>query len=132
MRISDWSSVVCSSDLGLSGGIDSALSAAVAVDALGAERVWCVMMPSRFTSRYSLADAAECTRLLGVRLDSVPIEPALDAFDRTIGTVLVCRIRNITYVNFHSPMLGLPLMATSTRVAHLTHGSALAGGRSCQ
>src|SRR3546814_11385131 len=83
MRISDWSSDVCSSDLpediysamvlglrdyvnrnrfpgvvlGLSGGIDSALSAAVAVDALGADRVWCVMLPSRFTSRESLEDA---------------------------------------------------------------------------
>ncbi len=57
--------------LGLSGGIDSALSAAVAVDALGADRVWCVMMPSRFTSQESLDDAAACATLLGCRLDTI-------------------------------------------------------------
>ena len=55
--------------LGLSGGIDSALSAAVAVDALGADKVWCVMLPSKYTSDDSLEDAAECARLLGVRHD---------------------------------------------------------------
>src|SRR3546814_14346400 len=60
--------------LGLSGGIDSALSAAVAVDALEPDRVWCVMMPSRFTSAESLEDAAECARLLGTRLDTIPLE----------------------------------------------------------
>ena len=54
--------------LGLSGGIDSALSAAVAVDALGPARVRCVMLPSRYTSRDSLEDADACARLLGVRL----------------------------------------------------------------
>ncbi|MEO8177124.1 MAG: NAD+ synthase [Sphingomicrobium sp.] len=65
--------------LGLSGGIDSALSAAVAVDALGADKVWCVMLPYTFTSPDSLADAAECARLLGCRHDVVPIGPAVDA-----------------------------------------------------
>src|SRR5205823_7312753 len=66
--------------LGLSGGIDSALSAAVAVDALGASRVRCVMMPSRYTSEDSLEDAAAVARLLGVALDTVPIEPPVKAF----------------------------------------------------
>jgi NAD+ synthase len=66
--------------LGLSGGIDSALSAAVAADALGPDRVRCIMMPSRYTSRESLDDAAHCARLLGTRLDEVPIEPAVEAF----------------------------------------------------
>ena len=66
--------------LGLSGGIDPALSAAVAVDALGRERVRCVMMPSRFTSKESLDDAAEVARLLGVAYDIVEIErPMLTA-----------------------------------------------------
>ena len=65
--------------LGLSGGIDSALSAAVAVDALGPDKVHCVMMPSKFTSQASLDDAAECARLLGVRHDIIPIVPAVDA-----------------------------------------------------
>ncbi|WP_324806079.1 NAD+ synthase [Sphingomonas sp. LY29] len=65
--------------LGLSGGIDSALSAAVAVDALGADRVRCVMMPSKYTSDHSLEDAAECARLLGVRHDVIPIVPGVNA-----------------------------------------------------
>ncbi len=61
--------------LGLSGGIDSALSAAIAADALGAERVRAVMLPSPYTSRDSLEDAASCARLLGIRYDTVPITP---------------------------------------------------------
>src|SRR5262249_37731164 len=56
--------------LGLSGGVDSALSAAVAADAFGSSRVWVVMMPSPFTSRESLEDAEACARLLGVRYDT--------------------------------------------------------------
>ena len=71
--------------IGLSGGIDSALTAAVAVDALGADRVRCVMMPSPYTSPDSLEDAAEVARLLGVRLDSVAIEPAMQAFSAHAG-----------------------------------------------
>nr|MBA3898203.1 NAD+ synthase [Sphingomonadaceae bacterium] len=63
--------------LGLSGGIDSALSAAVAVDALGADRVWCAMLPSRFTAGISESDAVECARLLGCRLDTIPIAEAM-------------------------------------------------------
>ncbi len=63
--------------LGLSGGIDSALSAAIAVDALGADRVRAVMLPSPYTSQHSLDDAAECARLLGIRIDTVPITPAM-------------------------------------------------------
>jgi NAD+ synthase len=65
--------------LGLSGGIDSALSAAVAVDALGPDRVSCVMLPSEFTSRESLEDAEECARLLGCRHDVVPIRAAVES-----------------------------------------------------
>ena len=62
--------------LGLSGGIDSALVAAMAVDALGPERVHCVMLPYRYTSSDSLADAADCAKALGVRYDIVPIAAA--------------------------------------------------------
>jgi NAD+ synthase len=58
----------------------SALCAAIAVDALGADRVWCVMLPSRYTSQESLDDAAGCAQMLGVRLDTVPIGPAVDGF----------------------------------------------------
>ena len=67
--------------LGLSGGIDSALSAAVAVDALGPDKVWCVMMPSRFTGQASLDDAAGCAAMIGCRLDTISIVPAVEAFD---------------------------------------------------
>jgi NAD+ synthase len=65
--------------LGLSGGIDSALSAAIAVDALGPERVACVMLPSKYTSEESLEDARECARLLGCRHDVISIAPAVEA-----------------------------------------------------
>ena len=71
--------------LGLSGGIDSASSAAVAVDALGAQRVRCVMLPSRYTSRDSLEDADACARLLGVRYETIEIERAVAAMGETMA-----------------------------------------------
>ena len=71
--------------LGLSGGIDSAISAAIAVDALGADRVRAVMLPSQYTSEHSLEDAAECARLLGIRYDTVPVTPAVEAFADTLA-----------------------------------------------
>src|SRR3546814_7917130 len=74
--------------LGLSGGIDSALTAAVAADALGPERVHCVMMPSPYTSQESLDDAAEAARLLGIALESVSIEPAMHAFGEMLEPLL--------------------------------------------
>src|SRR5690242_14786303 len=67
--------------LGLSGGIDSALSAAVAVDALGPDKVWGVMLPSKYTSEESLDDARECARLLGCRHDVISIAPGVEAVD---------------------------------------------------
>ncbi|MEY3948689.1 MAG: Glutamine-dependent synthetase, partial [Verrucomicrobiota bacterium] len=67
--------------LGLSGGIDSAICAAIAADALGPDRVWCVMMPSRFTSQESLDLASECARMIGCKLDTIAINPAVMAFD---------------------------------------------------
>ncbi|MGE4410827.1 MAG: NAD+ synthase [Sphingobium sp.] len=105
--------------LGLSGGIDSALSAAVAVDALGADRVWCVMMPSRFTSQDSLDDAAECARMLGVRLDTVGIEPGVDAFDAMLSGLFEGRARDITEENIQSRIRGLTLMAISNKFGHM-------------
>src|SRR5271170_4258050 len=71
--------------LGLSGGIDSALSAAVAVDALGADRVRAVMMPSRYTAQESLDDAAECANLLGVPYEIIGIEETVAAFTETLA-----------------------------------------------
>jgi NAD+ synthase len=105
--------------LGLSGGIDSALSAAVAVDALGPERVWCVMLPSRFTSQESLDDAATCARLLGVRLDTVPIEPAVGAFGTMLSEVFAGRSADITEENIQSRIRGVTLMAISNKFGHM-------------
>ncbi|KPF80158.1 NAD synthetase [alpha proteobacterium AAP81b] len=101
--------------LGLSGGIDSALSAAVAVDALGADRVWCVMMPSPYTSRDSLEDAADCARLLGCRLDTVRIEPAMQAFDAMLAPLFAGRGPDITEENIQSRIRGLTLMGLSNK-----------------
>ena len=101
--------------LGLSGGIDSALSAAVAVDALGADRVWCVMMPSPYTSQDSLDDAAECAAMLGCRLDTVGIEPAMLAFDAMLSPLFEGRQRDITEENIQSRIRGLTLMALSNK-----------------
>lgn len=101
--------------LGLSGGIDSALSAAVAVDALGADRVWCVMLPSRFTGGESLEDAAECARLLGCRLDTVPILPAMAAFDGMLAPLFEGRSPDIAEENIQSRIRGLSLMALSNK-----------------
>jgi NAD+ synthase len=75
VRLNGFSGVI----LGLSGGIDSALSAAIAVDALGSDKIWGVMLPSKYTSRESLDDARECARLVGCRHDVVPIAPAVEA-----------------------------------------------------
>ena len=101
--------------LGLSGGIDSALSAAVAVDALGADRVWCVMMPSPYTSQDSLEDAAECARLLGCRLDTIGIGPAMTAFDTMLAPLFAGRAPDTAEENIQSRIRGLSLMALSNK-----------------
>jgi NAD+ synthase len=105
--------------LGLSGGIDSALSAAVAVDALGADRVWCVMLPSRYTSDESLDDAAECAKLLGAKLDTVTIKPAVDAFDQMLGDLFAETQPDATEENIQSRARGLALMALSNKFGHM-------------
>lgn len=105
--------------LGLSGGIDSALSAAIAVDALGADRVHCLMMPSPYTSRESLEDAAEAAKLLGVKLDSVSIEPAMEAFDAMVKPLFNGTAPGITEENIQSRSRGLTLMALSNKLGHM-------------
>ena len=101
--------------LGLSGGIDSAISAAVAVDALGPARVRAVMLPSPYTGRASLDDAAECARLLGIRCDTVPITPAMDAIDEALAPLFAGRQSDITEENIQSRSRGLLLMAMSNK-----------------
>ena len=101
--------------LGLSGGIDSAISAAVAVDALGAGRVHCVMMPSPYTSEESTGDAAEVAGLLGCKLDTVSIEPAMIALDTLLAPVFTGTEPDITEENLQSRLRGLILMALSNK-----------------
>ncbi|KAA5604896.1 NAD+ synthase [Roseospira marina] len=101
--------------LGLSGGIDSALSAAVAVDALGPERVWCVMMPSPYTSRDSLEDAEGVAQMLGLRYDTVNIGPAIDAYDQMLGRLFEGRTPDTTEENIQSRARGITLMALSNK-----------------
>ena len=81
--------------LGLSGGIDSALSAAIAVDALGPDRVSCVMLPSKYTSEESLEDARECARLLGCRHDVISIAPAVAGVDAMLPQLTGLAAENV-------------------------------------
>ncbi len=101
--------------IGLSGGIDSALTAAVAVDALGPERVHCVMMPSPYTSRDSLDDAAEVARLLGAELRTIGIEPAMKAFAAMLEPSFDGRAPDTTEENIQSRARGIALMALSNK-----------------
>ena len=101
--------------LGLSGGIDSALSAAVAVDALGPARVRCVMLPSRYTSDESLEDAEECARLLGTAYETIPIERAAETFGEILAPVFAGRAPDTTEENIQSRIRGLILMAISNK-----------------
>ncbi|PKU25822.1 NAD+ synthase [Telmatospirillum siberiense] len=105
--------------LGLSGGIDSALSAAVAADALGADRVRCVMMPSPYTSRESLDDAAEVARLCGIRLDSISIGPAMEAFTGMLSGVFAGAQADTTEENVQARSRGLTLMAMSNKFGYM-------------
>jgi NAD+ synthase len=101
--------------LGLSGGIDSALSAAVAVDALGADRVRCVMLPSRYTSQESLDDAAACAKLLGCPYETIPIETAVATFGETLASAFAGRAPDTTEENIQSRIRGVILMALSNK-----------------
>jgi NAD+ synthase len=105
--------------LGLSGGIDSAISAAVAVDAIGADKVWCVMMPSPYTSRESLEDAAAVARSLGCRLDTVPITPAMEAFGAMTKPLFAGRAPDTTEENIQARARGITMMALSNKFGHM-------------
>ncbi len=104
--------------LGMSGGIDSALSAAIAVDALGAARVRCYMMPSPYTSKESVEDAQECSNLLGVKHSSVSIKPAMEAFDVMIKDA-ANQNTGITAENLQARSRGMLLMALSNATGYM-------------
>ncbi len=101
--------------LGLSGGIDSALVAALATDALGAGRVRCVMLPFRFTSQESLDDAAAIARALGVKYDLVPIESAVHGLEAALAGVFAGAPRDVTEENLQARARGTILMAISNK-----------------
>jgi NAD+ synthase len=101
--------------IGLSGGIDSALVAALSVDALGSERVHCVMLPYRFTAQASLDDAARVVRALGVKYDVVPIEKAVQGIEATLAPLFVGKARDVTEENLQARARGTILMAISNK-----------------
>jgi NAD+ synthase len=101
--------------LGLSGGIDSAVVAAMAVDALGAARVQCVMLPYQYTSRDSLVDAEECAKLLGVRYDVVPIKEPVEGFLAGLAPMFTGKKSDTTEENIQSRSRGVILMAISNK-----------------
>ncbi|WP_287708777.1 NAD+ synthase [Accumulibacter sp.] len=105
--------------IGLSGGIDSALTLCIAVDALGADKVRAVMMPSPYTAEISLSDSREMVRLLGVRYDEIAIEPAM----QTLGSMLDKQFAGLpadtTEENLQARIRGMILMAISNKTGSL-------------
>lgn len=105
--------------LGLSGGIDSALTLAIAVDALGADRVDAVMMPYHYTAQISLEDAEAEARTLGVNYRVLPIAPMVEAFMNTLEPVFAGRQRDTTEENLQARCRGTLLMAMSNKLGYL-------------
>lgn len=106
--------------LGMSGGLDSALSAAIAVDALGADRVMGVMMPYHYTAAMSIADAEEEARLLGIEYQVIPIAPMVESFmaglaDTFVGTTKDTAYKDVTEENLQARCRGVLLMALSNK-----------------
>lgn len=101
--------------IGLSGGIDSALTLAVAVDALGADRVRAVMMPSPYTAQMSLDDSREMVKRLGVRYDEIAIEPAMNVFADLLQPQFAGLAADTTEENLQSRIRGMILMALSNK-----------------
>jgi len=101
--------------LGLSGGIDSAICTALAVDALGADRVHCIMMPYRYTSNESFSDAAACVELLGVKYDILPIADPVEEFEGVLASMFKGQEPDTTEENIQSRVRGSMLMAVSNK-----------------
>jgi NAD+ synthase len=102
--------------LGLSGGIDSSLVATLAADALGSDRVYCVMLPYRYTSQQSLDDAAQVANALGIRYDVVPIESAVAGLETALAPIFAGKPRDVTEENLQSRTRGTILMAISNKL----------------
>ncbi len=108
-----------SAALGLSGGIDSALVLALAVDALGTDKVHAVMMPSPYTAGISLEDAREMARRLGVRYDEVSIRPEFESFKASLAPLFDGKPEDTTEENLQARIRGIMLMALSNKHGHL-------------
>ena len=115
VRKTGFSSVI----LGLSGGIDSAIVATIAVDALGAEQVNCVMLPSEYTSKSSLDDAAAVAHALGTPLQTIPITAPRAAVTEALAPIFVGKPVDLTEENIQSRLRGLLLMAMSNKLGHM-------------
>jgi NAD+ synthase (glutamine-hydrolysing) len=105
--------------VGLSGGIDSALTAALAVAALGKDKVGGVAMPSRFSSDHSISDAEALARNLGIRLETIGISALHDAYEATLATVFAGKAPDVTEENLQARVRGTLLMALSNKFGHL-------------
>ena len=105
--------------LGLSGGIDSALVAILAVDALGADAVRCLMLPSGYTADISKADADEMAARLGIRIDTIPIGEGMSAVDQMMAPLFEGTTADITEENIQSRLRGLLLMALSNKFGNM-------------
>ena len=105
--------------LGMSGGIDSAITAAIAADALGPDKVWCVMMPSKYTSSHSLEDAKACAQALGCRYDTINIHPGVEALDEMLGDAFAGKKPDITEENIQSRLRAVTLMALSNKFGQM-------------
>lgn len=105
--------------LGLSGGLDSALVAAIAVDALGPDHVRAVRLPSRYSSDHSMHDAQAAAKALGITLDTLPIQDPVDAAEAALAPLFEGRAPDVTEENIQSRMRGLLLMALSNKTGAL-------------
>lgn len=101
--------------LGLSGGIDSAICAAIAADALGPEKVHCIMMPYRYTAEDSITDAEACAKAMGVRYDVIPIEQPVSGFSSALEELFTGTETGVTEENIQSRARGVILMAVSNK-----------------
>lgn len=105
--------------IALSGGIDSAMSAAIAVDALGADHVHCVYMPSPYSSSESTGDATECAKMLGVSFETIDIEPAMKVMEQSLAPLFKGKPADVTEENIQSRIRGNLIMALSNKMGWL-------------
>ena len=105
--------------IGLSGGIDSALVAAIAAEAIGKENVLGVLMPSPYSSAHSITDAIALAHNLGISTQTIPIQPMMEAFDASLANLFVGQTSDVTEENLQSRIRGSLLMAISNKFGHL-------------